>query len=63
MDDTNNQLRILLAKMLPKSPPDDCVVVSRALARLEALENMNDTLRRALKLLDRRIQELEDDGA
>ena len=63
MDDTSNQLRILLGKMLPKSPPDDWVIVSRALARLEALENMNDSLRRALKVLERRIQELEDDGA
>jgi hypothetical protein len=62
-DELISSLKTLLAKMLPKFPPDECAAVARAIARLEILEASHKAMTESLKAMHRRLQQLEDDGA
>ena len=62
-DELISSLKTLLAKMLPKFPPDECAAVARAIARLEILEASLKSMSESMKSLNRRLQQLEDDGA
>jgi hypothetical protein len=62
-DELTSNLKTLLAKMLPKFPPDECAAVARAIARLEILETSLKSMSESMRSMNRRLQQLEDDGA